>query len=731
MADSAQLPEIPTANELSQWRFRLITTDPMAQKLALLQEIFSSSLAMENKVYLLLDCFRDERLPVREGAFAALQCLGLSSRAFASLKQILQGDINVLASLREVIAALQPLDMVTLGIALLQLLESGKKFDERLVFEFLARLVERAILPASITQRLVRVLLDQPLPTIHQARICLSELLVALAKNTPDLVYPLLWEEVQLRDAGEKRRFILKTLRETGIKKEDEEKFYEYILGPELQNYLHNPQGVYYFEKELLPRASEVLALLLEVLLQPKCHYPVALVEMAERFLVGGDLSLEQSNQTFKALLKAIPDVGIPGMQRIIWSGLFRNHDLPVHLRKMFAHEIALMLLTHKSVNEFYEEMTGTLIRLGAPAIEAMAELLFAQKDFTKIREPAVRLIISMREIFHTLSVSELPQRSYLRDFCRQSLQKLQEIAVAKEISPSAHSFAGEWAELLGYLLSTRCHGDKKSLQLFLGFSLTHLWRFTGSGGLLRALSTLCFVPAIQANGKNEIINLFQGLLQRCWDTSSAGLEAKESEEMRLQLYWLPDVLQGTRHIFTHLSSKNVRRKPLLQCCLQKWHNVMSWREVWSPGNIELLLHTLGEMVNTKETTQTEKSFVVNSLLQYAENFAPTKILSIISPILPSKNKLSSAKFSSLLDRFFSSFNEEEEAASERYTVLSKLISHRVLPNSHIQQALQILIKGYHLQNEDAQTTVRSLVREANIPLSQRQLIKRQCKLET
>ena len=700
--------------EFSLWRFKLMTSDAPAQKLSVVQEIFAATIAPEYKAYLLLDCLRDDRIAVREAAQAGLQCLGVNARILLPLKKFLQGDAQAIKSLEEICSALGSLDGLAILLALAQFLHSGHKIEDEQVFRVLQTIVAKTELPASLLENLLRTLVDDAFPEQERLYPAFYHFFLACVHNLSATAYSLLWEEVHLHKPGKKQTFLLRMLGEIGIQEQEEELFFSCITDQELKSYLANPQGTYGFEHHLLSRSTRALPLLCKALVEWDHHQPAIFLEMVERIASKSDVAPELMNQVCQALLLTVQNAGVPALQRILWGALLQKQRWSAQWRTSFAREVVRTLVSKKSVDEFYGEITAALVRLGEPAMLVMQEFLLSEGHRSQTQDTTAHLPRCLREVIMDTDDAQLLPVSQMIEFVRQSLTIIATIATQPIVFFPQQKLIGEWAILISYLLARYHCTDQAIAGDFSKLLLQSLWKFSGTGGVLQALSELA-ISSLAIRQKSQIIQIMIGLLQRNWDIAEYNLEKfsaqteTQTTETQVHLYWLPALLDGAWLIWQHLPPKSVWRRPLLDTVHSKWRIVTAWQEIWSPHNSDQFLHIMGQIGAHVALTMVERQEMVAVLLAAWEQFPPSQVLAAVLPILKYRIPKLQEQCVFLAEKLLASAAEDDEIVGS-YQVLGELITEKLLPPPLAAKVIYVIAKGRHLKHEEAQVIADKLI---------------------
>jgi hypothetical protein len=717
--ESQELPQKWEQLEtLAPWRFKLLTSDLVEHKLTTLQDIYRAELLPEYKIYLMLEALRDERAAVREAVFAGLECLGLNNRLLMPLRQLAEGNRQGLVTLCEIMAALNDFDAVAVLMLLLQLLENGKLTCDHSLLLFLRDVSGRYPLPPALAVRFLRLLLDAPWPQQSETARLLWQVFVTLGRGCSDVAYQFLWQELRLRQADDKRTFLLHVLRELGIRPADEEEFFCHISGPELDKYLERAQTLYVFERDLATRSERAVPMLCELVKKQSAH-AVVLLEMLERILCQANHDESLMRQCCQTILAVAQKTGVPALECIVWGTLFHNEKLPSVWRKAFAREIVLTILNHKSVPEFYEEMTTALSRLGTPAVEAIVAVLFGTQYRTQVRKAGAQLMRCLHDLTRNMSGNMVGE--VLQEFVPRSMEQLAEIASQPKVPITEQQLVGEWVVFLYRLVSMPLFQNKSMEKKLLQFALESLWQFPATGSLINVLAEM--FPLLLPASRKQVAQLFHGLLQRNWDVAGYDFDKiEEATDVQIHLYWLPVILQGTARIYLSLPRRNPVRTALHQAILQKWQAVLTWKEVWSPGNITLFLKTMGQLLAASHSPKEQESLAA-AILSRREQFAPAAILSTLMPLWTSDIAGVRDACLALLQNLLDSLAEDEVAGGSYEALGQILLNYTTLTPEPLSAVLHALVTGYHRHHEKAVGTISFLLKQNELPPSHRQFL--------
>lgn len=703
---------------LSAWRFQLLTADAVEHKLSTLQEIYRAELAAEHKVYLLLDCLRDERQAVREAALAGLQCLGLNQRLTLPVRQLMQGDRQGLNMLHEIRDALSDFDVLALLMLLQQLMENGKLTCDRALLLFLRDIADKCPLPPALVIKWLALIIDAPWAQLAGETGLLWQLFSTMARAASDAVYAFLWQEIRTRQDGEKRTFLLKAARAIGIRAGEEEEFFRHITQGELDKYLAQPRGMYDFESDLAARCAQSVPLLCQRLQSDTAH-TVALVELVERIVTQADAGEDAMKLCCQTVLTVAHKAGAPAMQRLVWGTLFHGDRLSHVWRKAFAEEIVAIVLSYKSVPEFYEEMTAAMGRLGSTAMTTIVDVLFGQQHRAALRETGSQLMRSLHELARTMP--EQTVRETLGDFIPRSMAQLVDIASQESVPIPQQKLAGEWVSLLCHLLSMPSFASKNSDRELLHFVLRSLWRFPATGALIDILAGL--FPRLNATAKKQVAEILQGMLQRNWDVADRDIQQLEKDSsVQMHLYWLPAILQCTLSVCLSLPRRNKTRADLFKALLQKWQTVMQWKEVWSPGNVMLFFQSLTTAIAHASLDKSEREALAASLLPACEQFAPAAVLSALLPAWGCNADVTTLCLS-LARKLIDAVSEEEVTAGS-YQALARLLLQPQLPPDLASATLYALVGGCQRQHQDAIDSVAELLHNTSLAPAHAQFLR-------
>ncbi|RME02513.1 MAG: hypothetical protein D6805_09675, partial [Planctomycetota bacterium] len=712
-----------SSQELAQLKLQLLTSSNPKLRLEALRKIYYSPLPPEQKYQLFLQTLGDDNVEIRQETLRLAASLqnSIPSPLLKKLAQLLdQSPSQARNALRELLQHPLPKTQylhVFLATACIKCLELfGHELDiKTMALALLENLAPNLPLNKQDTLQFIETFLSYHEEKNFSLMERIQKTTLAFAKQYPETT--LFYLEKRIEENPPLRTLLLWIYFQLHPKKFSQ-KYKKLILQKELLDYLQGTTSVFLFEKFLDQEFRTSIPTLLQSLQARKLSFRLRDLKLLEGIFLRVNPPKQYWHDLAKEIITALRFSPLPVTNWALESKIMLSPNIPFPLREKFVQEI-LYHLRQTQFQQYRQNLFQLLAKFSMAAVRPLLRF---------IEDPAVDNIVrkeAIHELVHILL--QAPQKSLpvqkafhhiFQRFSKLYLQTQQECqgALAQALGKICYSPLATFSQV------------EQTYQLLLK-SIPH------SPFALEAMEGLSYLansPSLSQSHQEKLVKLFLNLLGQSLKErpgivrlQPTGVVFEEDLRSKIHTSLIPPILDGIAYLFCRPKLHQHLQKLILKTLLIKWKKVSSFEEIWSPFNIERLLHTMQKIGSYPHTPFQIKNAILQELLHFLQHQEDVIVSNAISNILfhhPTTSDFSpyAQQFCQLLLKISKNIHlqEIEVSLNNVYLCLAQILAKGFFSHSHplFHSAYQFLVSALRENREGSREALHFLKEHTNSP---------------
>ena len=607
-----------TPEEISRLKMIVLTSADTAEKIEAIRRLVLSVAGAAEKGIVLVHALADADAGVRIEAAEGLTALGLTAGIASAARSLNEGNLQQRTRAAERLSLLvEKVSEPEIGVILTVLSkamvgEESAEVKKTLIHSFRGACKVVAAQPARAGQ-LVRLLVRQLEGSEDILYPPIREILGAVGSHAPAVMTDLIIEELNAIASVELRRLLFGVLAMFEVPEDRQGELASQAIAdfrgsdaPEQEC-----QGIGSMLCEWGVLAVEKLLSALPAAEDASKIYMIRLIDeiVCRR---GGEAAVEDAGAAFLRLLRVSNKrVSLQVME----STLITSSELSSDLRSEIAKELLSLYGTHANprVNDVIET---DIMKLGEPALAAITEVLTEEEDTAK-------RAVACRAVAGIVTRSEIGQRASL---ARKVLD-----TCLKRWHDGLH--IGCLAEAIGRLVAVADCGQDMVAGIAEEFKSVVL-ETRDPVGVLSALGELSATPGLATAVKFDIARTFFELLEATLPDLTDQIIASDTNdddeihcfgrEVSAYVDMIPACLDGLEKVYRSCNAHVLRIK-IIEFMVAKWHETSTWRTIWGPEAVGLLMEKAGRIARDSTTDEISAGQIVAALAEHID-FLPVVV---------------------------------------------------------------------------------------------------------
>lgn len=594
--------------ELEQIRKILLTSADSKAKIEAIRRLAYSEAPTNEKGTLFLHAVMDSDVEVRQEALGALESVGLDPGTAEALRLLEDGTP------RQKRLALERVSRrLSEGSAGERVLIRGILFSRlrhesgpEILAEVLRRMepmAEELGADPGVLESLCRNLLVSLSEHYHKLRRPAARLFSAVAPAVQEAGAEAVWKLAEGTEDRRLRALLVGLLSRAGLSEELQKRIAADVARVLSRSFGEEIESREFLEVGRLLGDVQVRACL-DVLNEVETAYLPNFVRSLEFMADSDSVSDDAFREVAEAFLGLLRTQGRRVRTTILNGALCFSPRVPPSLREKFAEDFISNLHLY-SMDRQRQAVESAILRIGPGAWPALRRAA-SRSPYGIERAAALKLIADIHAQHGSNTVELL---SFLEKL-RKDPAVPREPLVLAQARIAAHPTAGA----------------ARARKLFR--ELRERWREGKEGfAVIPALAYLASSPAVSAAEISDLLLELMGSLEgRLPDVRLDRIQTEDgprlsfSREMVMYTEFVPNVVQAIRRLYACDKIAPGIRVRIIGRLIKRWDDLVSFREVWAPGNLVDVAEALSEIARHPETPAAERNRIAGALVEHARN---------------------------------------------------------------------------------------------------------------
>jgi len=604
-----------TPAKLTELRLVIFTSTHPEAKIEAIRLTGFAPFSNSEKGKLLLKALSDHDASVRAEAASALKHLGLHSEVADALRDLALGQENrrrhALGVLKRWIPAGNEAELGSILISLISGLDDPTiKSIKREYLEVFREVCMYVARQPTHLRELANRLFQQFVTAGSDVFAVVRDIFVQLAEHSNQEVEEILWEKYELEESPRIKRYLLLTLGSIELSDGVLDQMMHAALGDVIDN--NNYMMFEWLFKRSPDRGAQSIMQALSVDLPPSKQ--LAYVKLLDRVCYASEISEKTVSAAAKYVLNIAKLSPRAVRHAVLGSLMVRRAIVDPDVRERFAGELLISMHEAALISDLNETVIA-ISNLGWPALEPVLSFVGNHLNDYQLREMVVEAVPRM--ILDGRLAGKEAQQS-VNDGVKKCLER---VADAQESS------RGLFVQILGMLVSLPFVRKDVVRRVCEGL-IKRIWKIDETYHLLHALEWCVRSPKMDPHMRARIGRLFMGLFSQSFpDVELTSIDTKDGKlfdvdpQANAHVVMVPALIRGMVNVINADPDDEATMRLILKGFLKKWAMVSTWREVWSPLNINALVVGMTELARFDKVPQDVRLDIIRQLYRHFVQF--------------------------------------------------------------------------------------------------------------